>query len=174
MARIKLTGDFAVLNDMVARLSNLEKVLPEISRNAAEETLSLIRDGFQKQEDPYGENWKKKAFPDGRAVLVGKTARLRNGWHVKRANRSGFLVAPSVNYAQYHQGGTGVHGPKGTRIKPKKARALRFEAGGNTIFRRSVEGAPKRKMIPDRGLPARWRDALVDTAREVIESHLEP
>lgn len=175
MTRVKLMGDFAELAAMVRKLGALqEKALPVISRNMAEEGLSLIRQGFQEQSDPYGQNWKPKVFPDGRAVLVGKTARLRNGWQVKRANRSGFLIAPSVSYAQFHQGGTGIHGPSGTRIKPKKARALRFEASGTTVFRRSVEGAPKRKMIPDRGLPARWRDALADTAREVIDSYLEP
>jgi hypothetical protein len=40
----------------------------------------------------------------------------------------------------YLEKGTGLYGPRGRRIVPRNARALRFEVGGQVIFRRSVRG----------------------------------
>lgn len=36
--------------------------------------------------------------------------------------------------------GTGVHGPTGQRITPRRARALRFTVGGRIVFATSVAG----------------------------------
>lgn len=60
-----------------------------------------------------------------------------------------------VGYARYVEEGTGIHGPRGKRIHPKRARALRWKAGGSRatgrgpgssyVFAASVSG---RKATP--------------------------
>lgn len=41
---------------------------------------------------------------------------------------------------RYLEDGTGLYGPRRQRIRPRTARALRFEAGGQVVFARSVAG----------------------------------
>ena len=172
----RFTGDFAKLNQWVKQVESAGKqqVLREVNKALAEEVIDLIGEGFRRQEDPYGKGWKAKAIADGRAILVGRTARLRNGWKRTRLSADGFTISPSVKYAGYHQSGTGIYGPRGTPIRPKSAKVLAFRSGtkrGGKIFARSVKGAPARKMVPDRGLPARWRSRLVDAASDYMRGH---
>lgn len=161
MARGGLTGDFAKLEGWAKRIGEAggEAKLKELSENLAEEALELVAEGFEKEADPYGKKWKRKRSPDGRQVLVGKTARLRRGWHRKSVTAQGFQIAPAVNYAKYHQNGRGP-------ITAAPGKMLRFQVGGQTVFRKSVGPAPARKMVPDRGrLPSAWRRSLLAVAR---------
>jgi phage gpG-like protein len=103
--RPKRGGDKA-LADFKRAIETSPQVLDSISRNLAEETVGLIKDGFRREADPYGGRWKPKKIADGRKVLSGKTSRLKGGWHVASADRRGFVVAPAVDYATYHQSGT--------------------------------------------------------------------
>src|SRR5687768_17211456 len=109
------------------------KALEDMSKALAEETITLIADGFREQRDPYGDKWTPKQAQDGRQTLVGQTARLKTGWHVQTASKRGFRVVPSVNYASAHQ-------------SPRP----RARWGGKSL--------PRRMMIPtrDRGLPKAW------------------
>jgi len=168
MARSGVSGGFKTLDLWVRKIDAAggPAGLRELSGLLAEEAIDLVAEGFKREADPYDKRWPGKRFGDGRQVLVGKTARLRRGWHSLEVSARGFRIAPSVNYARYHQSGTGIHGPRKQRIKPKKAKALAFQAGG-LMFARSVAGVPPRKMVPDKGnLPLRWRKALVEVARE--------
>jgi hypothetical protein len=50
-------------------------------------------------------------------------------------------VGTRVRYARWVHDGTGLYGPRHTRIYPKTAKALRFRPKGSPwIFRRSVAG----------------------------------
>ncbi len=93
-----------------------------MSKVAAEVSLTLIGEGFEDERDPYGEKWAEKKQPDGRKVLHGETTRLRNGWHVVGSDASGFEVAPSVDYAGYHQSGTSRMVPR--KMVPDASRGL--------------------------------------------------
>lgn len=164
---IRFAGDFASLQRFERKIAKLPSMVVVVSRNLAEESVDLVKQGFVNQEDPYGARWKPKAIDDGRAVLTGATGQLKNGWHVATVSADGFKIAPTVSYARFHQSGTGIFGPSGGRIRPKKAKALRLGSSG--LFARSVKGVPQRKMIPDRGqLPPVWRRHLVTVAQEVL------
>lgn len=103
-----LRGDFAKLKSWTRKIegASRSKALKDLADNLAEEALDLVAEGFANESDPYGKRWKAKKKPDGRSVLVGKTARLRRGWHRKRVSSKGFRIGPAVDYAQYHQEST--------------------------------------------------------------------
>lgn len=169
--KVSVTGDFAKLKKIAQQVKALggPQAMLELNKLLAHETLDLIAEGFRNETDPYGKPWARKAIPDGRAILVGTTARLRRSWHVRSTSSTGFTVATSVNYARYHQSGTGLYGPSGQRIRPKRARALAFRAGGKTIVTRSVAGAPQRLMVPHKNaLPLYWAKRLRETADEYL------
>jgi hypothetical protein len=50
-----------------------------------------------------------------------------------------------VGYARYVEEGTGIHGPRGRRITPRKARVLSWKTKGKRFFAASVAG---RKATP--------------------------
>lgn len=54
----------------------------------------------------------------------------------------GFTVRPTVPYYMYPERGTGIFGPRGRRIFPVKAKALRWESGGKVFFAASIKGQP--------------------------------
>jgi phage gpG-like protein len=103
-----LKGDFAKLDQWARRINKLadSATVTALSKNLAEEALNLVAEGFATQTDPYGQAWRAKKHSDGRAILVGRTARLRRGWKRKAFGPSGFRIGPSVPYAGFHQSGT--------------------------------------------------------------------
>jgi hypothetical protein len=123
-------------------------MLDNLGKNLAEEAVDLVIQGFQAQANPYREPWAPKKMPDGRAILTGKTSRLRRGWNrpAKKIGRYKWRIAPSVDYATYHQ--------RGTKNKDGSVRMV------------------ARKMIPDeRGLPSEWQEAFRETAVEFMRAH---
>lgn len=165
---LKLSGDFAALKKFEDKLRTAPKVLGVVSVNLAEEAVNLVREGFATETDPYGKTWPKPLLRNGQAL--SDTGRLRNSWHATSVTRRGFRVAPSVTYAVFHQDGTGIYGPKGRKIEPTKAKALKLGKSG--LYAKSVKGAPQRKMVPDDGkLPDSWRNALNEAALEILEDH---
>jgi len=117
-----------------------ENTLRKLNAVLAEETLTLIADGFRKSKTPTGRRWKPKKRPDGRKILVGKTARLRNGWHRSQIGPESFTVSPSVDYAKYHQTGT----------------------------RRGL--VPRQMIPDGNRLPSRWDRAFQETAEDFLEA----
>ncbi len=95
-------------------------------------------------------------------VLSTRTGQLRRSIHA-RAQGSGFdtvvTVGPSVHYAAIHEFG-GKTAPR--TILPRRAKVLRFEAGGRTIFARRVNH-------PGSRIPARpyMRPSLEENREEI-------
>lgn len=57
-------------------------------------------------------------------------------------------VGTNIEYAVYQEYGTGVFGPKGRPITPKRGRFLVFRGkDGNMVFARQVAGSPKREFM---------------------------
>ncbi len=67
------------------------------------------------------------------ATVTMQTASGRTKSFTMRAQRT-------IDYASFVRDGTGIYGARGQAIKPKKGKALRFEIGGRTVFRVSVQG----------------------------------
>lgn len=123
-------------------------LVDEMGEMVAEEALDLVKEGFAKQTDPYGDRWKEKKVDDGRSILVGKTTRLRLGWHTVKKGNGKWTVAPSVEYAAAHQ-------------DPQP----RARWGGKKL--------PQRMMIPSRkrGLPPEWQKRMDEAMSDVFEAH---
>lgn len=96
------------LDQFIQLLKTAPDLLPDMSRQLAEETVGLIAEGFRDEKDPYGQRWKPKLRKDGRKTLSGKTSRLKK-FSIVRTGKGGFTVASSVGYAGFHQHGTKHH-----------------------------------------------------------------
>jgi phage gpG-like protein len=166
---LKFTGDFQALDRFAEQLSAAAGSTRLISGAMAEETISLIRDGFAASEDPYGKPWEPIKLRAGQPLR--DSGGLQASWHPSDVSESGFRVSSGKAYAKFHQQGTGLYGPHKARIVPVKAKALNVPGLGP---RASVAGSPKRRMVPDRGrLPRKWREAYVEAAQEVLTELFE-
>lgn len=137
---MRIRGDFQKLDHWRRAFQKAPDVLKEMSASGAEELLNLVKDEFRTETDPYGKRWKPKQADDGRKTLSGKTSRLKN-FQIKRATKSGFTIAPTVDYAAPHQTGA-----------PKR-------------------NLPQRMIVPTRGLPRKWSKALAEIAEEALARH---
>ncbi len=133
-----------------------------VVRQIAEETVELVREGFEKEADPYGKPWKPIVLRNGK--ILQDTGGLRSSWHIKTTSKASFTVASAKSYAAHHQHGTGIYGSTGKPIRPSKGRALAF--GGRAFA--SVKGTPQRKMVPDARLPVTWSRRYRAVANEVF------
>ena len=61
---------------------------------------------------------------------------------VYRNARPAVLIGTNVKYALYVHEGTGIYGPKGIPIRPRRAKFLRFRPGrrGRWVYARQVKG----------------------------------
>lgn len=77
-----------------------------------------------------------KRVDSGRLRSSIQTARVR------RNNLPGARVGSNVKYALWVHQGTGIYGPRRTKIVPRSRKALRFIPKGQTgyVFARSVRG----------------------------------
>jgi len=171
---VVFVGGFKKLSGFARNIEAVPSALSTVSAQLAEETIELIREGFELERDPYGKRWAKhskltkKIRPNGR-ILQGPTGNLRTAWHVKASSRQDFEVANAKRYAIFHQDGTGIHGPKNKPIKPKRAKALRIPFGNGAFFLSQVAGVKPRKMVPDNGrIPRRWSRRYAEVAQEVL------
>lgn len=171
--QIQFTGDFKSLEDFAADVGRVPDALRTVSEQLAEETIELVREGFEKQRDPFGKAWKKhskltqRIRPGGR--ILEDDGHLKASWFKRNVDRGRFEVASAKAYAIYHQRGTGIFGSKGQPIRPKHAKALAIPIGNGVVFRMQVAGVPIRRMVPERGrLPKAWSERYVDVANEVL------
>lgn len=112
------------LKRLVKRIDEVDKgFLRDLSKALADETVELVELGFDKERGPYGNKWRRKKRPDGRPVLVGKTARLRR-WHRAFASSRAFGVATTVEYFRHHQFGAPRAGIPVRRMVPTRSRGL--------------------------------------------------
>ncbi len=161
-------GDTLKLDKWAKRLREVPNALDTLSEQLAEETIGLVREGFENSEDPYGAKWASLKLRDGRPLE--DNGHLKSSWFRKYATRKGFAIANAKKYAIYHQRGTGIHGPSGKRIEPTNAKALRIPIKGSSpIFARSVKGTVARPMLPHKKrLPKRWTDRYREVAEDVL------
>lgn len=72
--QIKFTGDFAQLQKFVDKVQRLPDVLITVNQQLCEETIELVRECFEEQQDPHGRPWEehepltKLARPGGRIL----------------------------------------------------------------------------------------------------------
>lgn len=109
---ITVSQDFDDLERLISALDDPGAILDDIGASLAEETISLVREGFAKSADPYGSSWAARKSGGGSRILV-RTGAMRNSFNVRRGDRTGFGVAASVGYATFHQRGT-------SRMVPRK------------------------------------------------------
>jgi phage gpG-like protein len=186
---IRLTGDFARIGRKIAQLEKPQEGLRRVAEAMADETLTLINEGFAEEADPYGEKWAPLVLRTGK--ILQNTGGMAASWHRKSASSRGFRVANGKKYAKWHQGGTGIYGPFKHPIVPKTKKALAFSfiagvrtvgKGGKALKRpqlirgemvvRSVKGSPRRRMVPDPGpVPTKWRIRLHHAARDALKAH---
>lgn len=103
------------------------------------------------------------ADPLTKAALTNSANKVQSEARIRAPHRTGTLqrsilvdrpialptatVAVNEKYGVYIEEGTGIYGPKGTRIKPKRAKVLAFKSGGKMVFARSVKGMRKRPFF---------------------------
>jgi phage gpG-like protein len=163
--KVRFSGDFASLKRFQKKIEQAPKALQIVNEQLAEEAIDLIREGFEKSSDPYGNAWAPLVLRQGRPLE--DTGGLKAGWFRQSVTAHGFTIANAKRYASYHQGGTGIYGPRKQRIVPIKAKVLRL--GKTGMVARSVKGTPIRRMVPEKGrLPEAWKKRFSDTAQEVL------
>jgi hypothetical protein len=166
---VSFKGDFATLKRWERKLQKTPQLLPVISKNLAEETISLVQEGMARGVDPYGKRYAPLKIRSGQPLR--NTGAMKSSWFHKNVSSTGFSVENARAYAIFHQEGTGIYGKSKRRIKAKNGKALRVPAAGGAMFFRSVKGTPRRMMVPDHGIPKRWRTAYVATTNEIFVSH---
>lgn len=102
---ITFTGSHAQLDAWIAKLRASDGVMQDISASLAEESITLVSEGFRAEKDPYGSSWAARKSNGGRALLVA-TGSLRGSFHSSGVSSSGFTISSGVAYSEYHQGGT--------------------------------------------------------------------
>lgn len=172
-----VTGSgFTKLDEWTEKLREMggEPALLKLNRGLADETIRLIDRGFATRSDPYGKAWAQHVIPTGGQILE-RTGGLRAAFIRSGVTASGFKVKNRKPYFAFMQKGTGIYGKSGTPIVPNKARALAFEAGGQTFFAQSVRGSVARRMMPQPAskIPSAWRKAYVRVAQKLWFSALK-
>lgn len=171
-----MTGDFKALEVFGKRVGKLASAtsMRGLSRAIGNEVLFQVQTGFATRTDPYGEPWAPKRIPDGRPALSGKSGKLRAGWYLKYVGPDAVIAGNRQPYGAF-QSGTGVYGPTGQPITPKRGKALSWKgAGGRRFAFKSVRGAPPRLMVPRKGeLPITWNRAIAAAAREYLAARLK-
>jgi phage gpG-like protein len=174
-----ISGDFRKMKLFIDRLETVPtKGKLQLSKNLAEETIELIREGFDQEKTPHGRPWRKLKLRMGR--ILQKTGGMRNSWH-RKFSADGFRVRSGKASSIYHQEGTGIYGYRKERIYPKGKRPLRAGEYGPVLRKRkalklgkygfaaSVAGTPKRQMVPSNRLPAHWRSRYEQVTNQVLK-----
>ena len=100
-----VSGDFAKLKLLQGGLARMASsaTKKKLIRRLAAETLTLVREGFELERDPYGRKWRPLKYREGQTLR--KTSRMANSLSVRHAG-AGFTLNTAVTYAGYHQIGT--------------------------------------------------------------------
>lgn len=154
--------------DLLFRIAEKEKKLlsPEIKRLIGTTFKQLIRDGFDREQDPYGNPW-APIQRDGR--ILNLTGALRGSFRAKNAADE-VTVGTNVFYAPFHQQGSTSR--IRARVQPASKRTGRFTKSRSASSRlvrvpRATRRVVRRPFLPDsRGMPPRWRKAVRDAIRQ--------
>jgi hypothetical protein len=103
---LRITGQFDRLKAFQRQLETAPRLARMLNQNLAEESLTLVADGYRSARDPYGAKWTpRKSRGGGRALLV-KTGAMRNSAHATSVTARGFALAFAMAYWIFHQRGT--------------------------------------------------------------------
>lgn len=95
---------------------------------------------------------KKNLLGRGGAPRRVNTGRLLNSITVDIVMVNGLpaaRVGTNVYYAKWVHSGTGIYGPRGTPIRPVRARLLRFQVDGRWVYAREVRGMKPNHFLTD-------------------------
>lgn len=131
-----MTGSaIAGLPKLAALLRGLAAVPSRVSRPLADALTEEIRSEFTGEQDPYGVAW---------APLKPSTVRRKGGNTV----------------ILYRTGTTGA----ACYAAPGGGAGVRIVAGGAAVWHQRAYGSrPARPVLPDRGLPPKWRAIVAET-----------
>jgi phage gpG-like protein len=155
---VKITGGRELI-ELAKKFNQTSKLMAGFSRSMAEETVDLVKDGFDKESDPYGKKWKATARG---GEILSDTGALKGGIKVKSATKSKFVITASVDYASVHQGGM--------TIRAKTAKGMRFKIGGKWVSVKEVT-IPARPFFPDGKMPSAWMDVFEEKAETMLKEH---
>ena len=134
----ELTADIEGLQELRARFANS----PMVMREAAHDTLEVAT--F------VAEGAAKEAAPIDKGILRGAIDSVIHNEGMETVA----VVGTNIEYAPYQEFGTGIYGPTGTPITPKRGKFLVFQSkGGGLVFARSVSGSRPRRFMA-KGLQA--------------------
>ena len=149
-----ITGDWKKLEQLIKRTQTIADpgFMRALSADMAEETLSLIRQGFANESDPYGRPWQQLKRRQGR--ILQDTGRLRNSFHYS-LTPGGFRVANATVYARAHQ-------------DPQPRSGWGKRPG-------SLSQLPQRMMVPSKtlGLPPRYVQAYTGIVKDHLRAHMK-
>lgn len=182
MARSGLEGDFAKLARIARKLDGAERILTKASKNMAQEALALIAEGFDKEKDPYGNDWAPLKDPTRGASK--KTLRRLARQLAKKQERERQLLQQRINAGS----AAAVRQIKSHKILQKTGRArksyhrARADARGFKVApgvnylgyhqNPKAAGREARKMVPDPGrLPLTWHTRLRAVGQAVLREH---
>ncbi len=84
-----------------------------------------------------------KVAAAARRRINSRTGRLASSIKVEiviSRGTAGCQIGTSVHYAKYVHDGTGIYGPSGRPIRPKRGRALKFSGSTGVVYSASSRG----------------------------------
>lgn len=140
-------GDWRALNELVEKLGDLgPEIRTQCAEVFAEQIKTLVSEGFDAAKAPDGSAW---------APLSARTIARRR----KRSSR------PLLDTGRLRNSIAVTHDANGVYV----ATPVVYAAAHNYGYR----AIPQRQFLPDDFLPAPWRAALDETARDLMEHFLK-
>lgn len=159
-----LTGDLDALTDFGEAIGQIggPSAQAALGRALGDEAVKMTELGFARQQDPYGVPWPNKFHPDGRKTLDGATHKLAKSFSVRASGAWGAIIGSNLSRSRFQQSGTGLYGPRRSRIRSTSGKVMAFRgAGGGMVFTRSTRGQQQRRLVPVQGIPSPfWNRAL--------------
>lgn len=114
--------------------------------------------------------WRRRGINPRQILSIHGAAGLRGSFNAD-IQPLGMKYGTSVPYAELHQKGGMVRRP-GTKITAKKGRALKFQIGGQDIYRYSVFLPPKDFRVPQRKMIT-WLPEDEQQLEQLMEEHIK-
>lgn len=136
------SGDIGAMGRLAENIGRLASVPSQAAPRVAKAIDGLIQDEFGSASDPYGTPWKEHAPATverwGAHPILQLTQAMRSETSVQPMQGAGVSITFGVPYVAPHQ--TGWSGPQGS--------------------------GPARPILPSRGMPQSWKDAIDGTIDE--------
>lgn len=111
MGATRFSGNLSGLGQLARNVGRLAEVPSRVAPEAAQRIAQLIEEEFQGEADPYGSGWPPHAAATikrwGDHPILTLNGEMREGVTVTPMQGAGIAIEFSVEYAGYHQAGTG-------------------------------------------------------------------